>query len=383
MGGAEKEIRTKLFLIIEVFGRDLPGRFAIADKIKLNTAKVYVIEQELARRIPSWNYKDALVYDKSAANSKTRLKFYKRIKQAGGRIIIEDEEANAIFSSMERYIASRIDPKILQLIDYFLCWNEFQLATLQEKFPDYSAKFVLTGSSKYDSFRKAVHHNDEKEDAILVPSNFSLLTNFRTIDDYLKFKKKHERTPSNNYHIYQSIWDRVEFEIDLLKQLAKTKVLHIRPHPSDNLQRLREIFEGTANIHVLGPAPLSVHFARYSSMMHFNCNSSLEARLAGLSVINLSRQPHKHLSMDVQCVVGKDSIEKISQLINEEYEFKDATCSIDLFWIFSNLLKLEYFIRKILGRPTAKYFAKKNILFLENHRQQKITRFAKFGYIIL
>lgn len=372
---------SRIVFVVEVYARDLPGRLEIAKALSKPGIEVYVVEQELLRRLPAKFFESALVYDKSIANSKTRYSFYKRITEAGGRVVVEDEEANVVFSDPERYISARTNEDVLELVDYVFCWNEKQRSTLEANYPVHSKKFVNCGSSKYSAFQL---HNEQwtsNDSDVLVPSNFSLITNYGSVEDYLEFRRKLEKNTRFDPEKYKLLWTETELEVAKVGELSDSQKLYIRPHPSDNISRLSELFSAWANVSILPAAPLADHLLTHSKLLHFNCNSAIEAQMIGMPIQNIARNAKSYLSDDYKEIVGDNAISKIAEFLSNEFQFRagDSSKSFDARK-YVRLLKFEYVLRKILQRNISKNLNKKNVQFLSQEILSGLGYFVQTGF---
>lgn len=378
----EKTSISKIIFVIEVYARDLPGRYEIATRLKAYGFSVYIIEQELLRRLPSYFFKHALVYDKSIANSQTRLTFYKRVRRAGGYIAVEDEESNVVFSDPSRYINARTHPDLLAEIEIMFCWNSMQEHHLRKNYKNFEDKFVITGSSKYGVFEKSVATTNILQSRnILVPSNFSLLTNYSTLEEYIEFRKKLETEVLSDIGAYEHLWKQTVDNLNWVKNHSKKHIINIRPHPSDNLEKLKSLFKDCDNIKVLEPAPLIDDLCSHSDIYHFNCNSAIEAQMCNVNVKNISKNPAEYLSQNYRDVVGTGATQKIINIIKSKYKIHDKIYQKEPnFNLYIRLLAAEYLMRRCLRRNVSKNLNKKNNDFIAQDLKKQITPFLNHGY---
>ena len=104
------------------------------------------------------------------------------------------DEENGIIKdkkSFKNFIETRFTEDSLKNADTIFCWGREEYETLINHFPTFKNKFLLTGSSRLDTWKKnfqSYWHNDfkHKEKVVLISLNFALVNGFKSYEKILE-----------------------------------------------------------------------------------------------------------------------------------------------------------------------------------------------------
>lgn len=352
--------------------------YSILKKSKKKCKIILGSQRDILTKLDLFN---CIYLDKGSATMVTWL--LERLKKNGNKIFQLDEEGP--ISEMDKIQkVYRYPDKVFKNVDKFFSWGKKDQEFLKKKT---KKKIILSGHPKFDLLEKhnvkffehEVNNIKKKygqfiffassfsEDNILNQSTFkkykkSYLPNRK---DLLKqdLKKNNER--KKNYY----------FAIKTLNELSKkNKNLKIifRPHPLQDIKKVRQRFTDNKNIIVNKDFSATSWIIATKLYMHSGCTTSFEAQKLKKKAILLSRI--KKVEKNLKYNYGKRifNVNELDQYLNQKKFSKNfqSKLNLEIFNLKQNINFSEIFIQELKNAEVLKSFyllkENKTNFFLKN-----------------
>ena len=283
-----------LYLPIELYSREFNSKLYFAFKA-IQKGWTVVIGPEydinnLAQQLPRGVYFGTGFHKKMS-------KIFKKLKKIGHIIISQDEEGLDRLPP-EFYTKYRIDKKINNFLDYFLCWGKKDEEIIKSAFKT-KINTSVVGSLRIDllhsNLRKIFFKkiNYDHHDFVLINGSFGAVNHINGNDYYLNELKTRgwmDNLNDREFHNQRIEYKKKIFEknIELATYLAKSgqKVV-IRPHPSENMDIWKKRTENYRNnIDVIRSGNLTSWMMASKIIIHSGSTSAIEGFLLGKKVIS-------------------------------------------------------------------------------------------------
>lgn len=222
---------------------------------------------------------------------------YAKLKKLGFLVVVNEEEGLVTYSD-RMYVNMRVSSATLGFIDELFTWGRENRLVLSNAFPDFSRKFYVTGSPRFDLLKlenQAVYKREMESITsrygryVLVCTSFSSVNHFDQTLDYVKslIDKKTLRSKDDvdNFTRYAGVKRQtLEHFLQAIPRLADANPnlnIIIRPHPSENHEVYHKCAKEFENVFV--EARFSVHpwILRAEALVHHYCTTSIEAFAVG------------------------------------------------------------------------------------------------------
>ena len=343
---------NKVVLIAEIAERDIPSRIEIANRIRANaTCEIFIIEQELARILPGFFYKNSIVLDKSLANNKGKKKFFRKLRKNHATILVEDQEANAMLVREQMFFQSRFTQEMINYINEFYVWTALHYRKIIEHCPDAKHKLFITGSANY-SYIHSKRKSLSKGRYILFNSNYSLLTNYDEVDQYISFRNSQFLLGEEMEEKTKLLWSDTNqkfqlFCAEIKNDLSEGRALKVRHHPSEDPKKLQALLlsngiELTVNCNL----PLFQDLKYAHTLKHIGCNSKLDAALVSVPSYDIKERKFDDPTIADDYRV-KNAIEHIASRITHKLTDENYQSSTHILKIFSPISNIHQFILRV------------------------------------
>lgn len=237
-----------------------------------------------------------VVYEKSIAINKLQL--LKKYRDVGHRIIVNDEEASAIYVRPEFYCETRLSLETLSLADRYLTWGVRQKEIMDQCYPTFADRIRNTGTPRTDLWmeplcglydKAAEEYRQKYGRYIFMPSNFGGPINSRGRD----FEEKQ----AERYGLVRNQVDREWFRgriehtaqvlpayIEALRAVRVALPDHsliVRPHPAESSAYWKRVVADIDNCHVVHEKTATPWILGSEAMFHHGCTTAIEALLMG------------------------------------------------------------------------------------------------------
>ena len=233
------------------------------------------------------------------------LRFYSSLAERDITVLHLDEEGAVFDGDPDDWgveLRRRLDPKCLQSRDFVCTWGEFQRDVYRHERPEWDSHIRTTGHPRFDLYgsehRAYYDQPTERLRArhggfVLVNTNTSianhgagLTTSFSARLGYdvanPKKRLKHIRYWS---HASQLLLHLVQLVARSSIEYPKVKFV-IRPHPSEDRKFYETIFSKVPNVEVIHEGSVTPWLLAAEALVHCGCTTAIEARLAGIPIIN-------------------------------------------------------------------------------------------------
>ena len=329
-----------------------------------------------------------IFHTKSLEHNNWKKNFLKLIYSQGNKITSLDEEAAIIKDkkSLENFLKSRFTNDSLSRVSKIFCWGVDDFEMLKKFYPNYSNKFLLTGTSRADMWNnKFINYwaTDEKkkDNKVMFSLNFPLVNGYVTFEELInnltlngyfersknlldEIKKVHEITKINFNNFKKLI-------PTLAEKLPKQHFI-VRPHPSEKSEIWSKLLSKYKNIEVNNSGNFNQQLFESKILIHNSCTTAFQASIINKKVIcyNPSRLDHDHgriaNKLGYMCFSIDDLINEIEMYkIESKYNIKD---------------KVE--IEKKIHTPNNKHLSS-NLIINTWIEESKIIKFRKNKYHFL
>lgn len=318
----EKEIR--IALPVETKVRELNGKLWLAAHLAERGYRVALGELSCVKKeLPL--LKPHIYIGDSAVHKKSRIELYSKLKQANTVVAVHDTEGGIIYS--HDYYKGRLSPEVLKSVGCFLAWGDETADILKEVWADKELVLAAVGNPVFDLLSTDYRLFYQKEKKILSKrfGKFVLInTHFGFYNHYdpeLYVEPLRGKFPGL-FKFKKKLFFAFVEAIQKLSEVNKEINFVIRPHPSENFKRYKEIFRDSGNVFV--EHDLSVHpWALAASLvLHNGCTTGVEAALLGRPVV--SYRPVTNTDWDVYL---PNFVSQQADNVNELQNYIDRYCT--------------------------------------------------------
>ncbi len=333
--------KVNLFIPIEIKKRDFASRSLVGFAASLKGFNVYI-----GRKFEI----DKLVFKKNPGiylglvTTKTYAPFYKKLKDYGHFIFVNDEEGLVTFSD-NMYLNLKVSEESIRLIDKVFLWSESHKKTFEKRF-DFKSKYIVSGSPRFDlSKKKFIKVFDDEiniikkkyDNYILVCCSFSFANYYLKKVDYVEVLKRQKviRNPKDlekfkKYLHYnkEALKHFLDAIIILAKKFPNFSII-VRPHPSENKDIYINLSKKIKNVHVEEDFSIHSWIINSKCIIHNYCTSSSEALSLNIPRFALRKNfdinVHKTIPYEISSISENIDtlINKINNLIvKNNYEIK-------------------------------------------------------------
>jgi surface carbohydrate biosynthesis protein len=252
-------------------------------------------------------------------------KFYQKIKENSSLIVVLDEEGG-VYTKDYTVLEHRVQENALKYVDIFFTWGDKQKKLIEEKRILEPEHIITTGHPRFDMRKKPFEEyyrqlgqrdvliKDRK--LILVNSSFALGNNQLMLNDLIDFERGQttfhiSRNALENRAAYHS--QVMEYFINATIKISEnnpTIIIVYRPHPAENVNKLRTIFKNYSNVLVTNDGSVQEWIVHAEVVLHHDCSTGIEAFLYGTPTISYCPIFDERYAQEVPI--------KISEVIDDE-----------------------------------------------------------------
>ena len=313
-----------LFLPIEVMNREYKAKLLLAN---------YFLQAGYSVVIGSIWHMDNLLADAEQCVYitkdfyKYRGDFLKTLHKKNHYVVGWDEEG-LIYDTDEYYIGTQLNDETLKSLDLIITWGERQKKTITKFLPSCEGKVFSLGNPRLDLLQK---HIAEKifgieidyidkhfgNDYILANSNFNVATreDYDAVGMTMEINGATQKTVElvNRMDVLSKSVASLFFQaVKHISEHFPNKKIILRPHPAENIETLKIMFQNYKNIFVMKNFAVNPWLVNASIIIHSGCTTGMEAVIMGKKV--LSYQPK--ISLDYPDTIP----DKVSQVVHTEDE---------------------------------------------------------------
>lgn len=246
-----------------------------------------VIAQSL-HQLPRGIYVDKTI-------ARVNIGHYRRLKRLGFCVVSWCEEG-LLYRVKEKYQFERVSAEALEPLDAFIAWGEVHRRDIVEVVPEAAGKIHVHGNPRFDLLRPALREVFE-DDAralmarlgpyIMVNTNFSAFNRFKGRESVIEvLRARGVLTKKEQEDFYVRFVDHLGQVFDafaaMIPRLARAMPDHtiiVRPHPSEDHDRWREVLAGVGNVKVQADSNIVPWLLGARAVIHNACTTGVEAFL--------------------------------------------------------------------------------------------------------
>lgn len=240
-----------------------------------------------------------LYLDKSIA--RTRVRQFQRLDKLGFRIAAWCEEG-LVYRNRDAYLNERVAPAAFERVDAFFAWGRKQADDIRGVLPDPARRIIETGNPRFDLLRPSLreYYRPEAEalrrqhgQFILINTNFARFNHFYGRDRILEILRERgsirdaadEAFFRGWIDFLGSVFHSFEDMLPCLSRAFPELTIVVRPHPSENHERWKEIARDLPNVRVIYEGNVVPWLLAAEVSIHNSCTTGLEAALLDRPVI--------------------------------------------------------------------------------------------------
>ena len=218
-----------------------------------------------------------------------------RLLHKFGHVAVALDEEGLLRWPEDVLLTMMLVPEVINFPRLLFAWGESN-AEAWRRFPDFAgAPIVETGNPRIDFLRPELRGFYDPEvdkikaahgDFVLFSSNFSVVNHF--IPNHVRFRvashADEDKASAAREELVahkRALYDRFRVMLPKLAEALQPMTLVVRPHPSENHDTWRELFEGVENVEVLHEGPIGPWLIAARALVHSSCTSAVEAAVVG------------------------------------------------------------------------------------------------------
>jgi surface carbohydrate biosynthesis protein len=345
----KRKVSKTIFLPVETVSRELDYKVLLAMKLSSIGYDVMIGKKHLINNQIQF-YENFIYVDKGYHEGISEA-IYKTIKKQNGKIVSLDEEGAVDFPGSPT-LKNRYSQYMTESVSKLFFWGKAQKSVIEKEVGKLKnaivtghPRFILLKNRFYGYYdKKATSIINKYGNYILLNTNFGFGNNING-DDYVK----------NNYGnrfeeidlIVEEDKKKLNHIINLVDEVSEEETIIIRPHPEENIDLYKEVFDHKKNIFIIREGSSIPWILSCKSMVHIDCTTSIEAAILGKKTISylpldLSKKFIAKLPTTITPPV-KDAASLISELNSRKLNFNKQILEDH----FSISLEFDFIIEQI------------------------------------
>ena len=312
------KIFQMLFLPVEIKAREFKPKLSIAALGCRFNLRSLIGREDLIDLVAK-NSTNGVFFAKIA-----KIGLFKKLKANRHRIVWLDEEAGLLFGNPKLFLANRLPPESVDLIDHFCFWSRSQLSAFCEIYPECANRATLTGHPRHDI--RSVRSKDESRSSPVRLTYFS------------------------NSHLTALQKTRLIKDLAFAARKAQRETLiYVRPHPIEDATQWVEALNAQETIKLLdAQRPSYEDLTNSDLVVHSGSTTAIDSAFIGK--VSLKYIP-KYLETNY-CNDLADVADEVSLTIHS----RDALASFleNEAWIDNKSKDLKKILEKLGFRTDAK-----------------------------
>lgn len=355
-----------LFLPIEIIPRELDSKLLIAHKA-LEKGYSVILGTKGGVYKSARSYGSGIYFYKDHSPLSSLL--LQELQVAGLKIVAMDEEGLS-WASPEVYISTRIDDKTIKISDAIFSWGQKQYDLLTNTSPGYKNKIHLIGNPRFDvlhsKYRQFLKDQSKKQlsysddgyvliNSMFTPGNWNPLL-YGTPSYVEHMRDRGFIHNDEDFNLFTKVSENsaqlFEAYVSLLKSLSKlfpnTKFV-IRPHPDENHDAWRNIFDSTNNVVVEYSGNATYWILGAKVLIYSGCTTAIEAWAMNKPTLRYHPNPETKFDPALPNRFGK-TVQTEKRLV-EELKALLSTTEENRFDLDSNFV--ESYIKNVFSADAA------------------------------
>jgi len=306
----------KISIIVDNPQRDLAGYTYLSEELVKNNFLVFLT--------PMYNFHEIFLInpDLVILNHARKEKLHssgvdliiKYCSLSKIKIVIIDSEGGLFKNSFVNKYKKFINESVSKIDKYFL-WGSNKISLVNKKNLD---KYVVAGNPRLDLFFLKNYNNKflkefDKKNYILVNTSFPKLNPIQ--GDKIILKELKEFKKSRLYYNQKLYFEKFLKFLKSFSKLNKNINFILRAHPFESAETYKKEFANCGNIEIVNKGDIFFYLKKCKFVINHNCQTSLDAILAGKNCINFS---------NYELTKGLSILDKISTRVENEDQLKSV-----------------------------------------------------------
>ena len=290
-----------IYLHVEISSRELDSKLLLATLAASRGHRVIVSDLTgIEKGVNNGVLAPGIFHTKSLSAYKVKIARHQRMIDKGFLITSMDEEGNLNDYGYEGDAKTRFSNQTIEQSSAVFGWGADDVETLKEIYPKFSHKIYKTGSPRADLWKPLftsywnVPSKIPEKPFLLISCNTGYSNNINSFGKLIKFENEMGRYQSNPAHLemtmgrYAEDFNKMSAYIEAVKYLSANNNgydIVFRPHPAEDIETWKIIFNGIPNVHVIRDGPIDSWVKNAFATMHNSCTTALEATISKKPVV--------------------------------------------------------------------------------------------------
>lgn len=300
--------KIDLLFPVETTSRELDFRLFLAAYCVAPDIRIFIGHWEaiyrLSQSIYNGIYVGKNIFIHLFPGGERQLDRYHAIKNNGFRLVHLDEEGGVMKGDKARWkswLSAKLDPAALEPDDFVCTWGRWQRDYYRSLEPACAPNICVTGHPRFDLYKphlQSYFAADAKSlqerlgDFVLINTNFAWANNRSGIARPFSAGWNFQTADVSRFVDHVEEWGNnsliLTHFVKLVARLSTERPdlqFVLRPHPSENIDFYRAIFNGVKNVHVLHEGSVGAWLLACRALVHDGCTTAIEAHFAGTPII--------------------------------------------------------------------------------------------------
>lgn len=287
-----------LFIPLEVVKREYTGKLLVATLAASYGMPVFIGHKSPIIKLALKAKEPGILFYKSARGP--GCDFFEILKNQGFCIVGQDEEAGIVYDEASEFFKHRPSLRNAGELDCFFCWGNDDYEVIKDKSQQNNDKVKLTGSPRtslwgdhgFKYYSEQIEEIKQKHgEYIFFATNFASGNCYLSPEETIKHLSQYPswEQGEKDRHAAQVLFDTRMIKLfsqaaRLLSQKINTKIV-IRPHPTENVETWRKLFEHTNNVCIEPHGDITPWIFASKCLIQNGCTSAIESASANIPTI--------------------------------------------------------------------------------------------------
>tara|TARA_B100000902_G_scaffold201291_1_gene191807 strand:+ start:4015 stop:5385 length:1371 start_codon:yes stop_codon:yes gene_type:complete len=285
-----------IYMHVEISARELDSKLLLATLAASRGHQMIISDiAGIEKGVNNGVLAPGIFHTKSLSAHKDKIARHQRMIDKGFLITSMDEEGNLNDYGYEGDAKTRFSNQTIEQSTAVFGWGIDDVEALKKTYPKYSHKIHKTGSPRSDLWKPLfakywnVPSKIPEKPFLLISCNTGYSNNKDPFGKIVKFENEIGRYESNPNYMEMNLGRCAE---DFYKMIAFSKAVKylseknngydivLRPHPAEDIETWKIIFNGTPNVHVIREGPIDAWVKKAFAVMHNCCTTALEVTIS-------------------------------------------------------------------------------------------------------
>jgi surface carbohydrate biosynthesis protein len=341
--------KVNLLFPMEILNRELDFRLFQAVKSAREDARIFIGQYDAIYRAAE-TMRNGLYVGKNIRPSREKqsdasMKMHNRLdtlRERGFRLMHLDEEGAVMAGEEDRWkqwLLRRLDVCSLDANEFACTWGDYQRDFYRSLNPPCRDNIQTTGHPRFDLYKpknRAFYNADVQRlkntygDYVLINTNFSFVNNrngsrvsFSSRFFYGDPAEGSARLDHIHHwaHTSRTLINFVKLVMRLSIEMPHLNFV-IRPHPSENVNYYKSIFEASKNVYVVHEGSVGPWLLAGKALIHDGCTTAIESHFCDVPVINYKSERDERYDLmlpnlfGVRCTSEDEVLAALQNILN-------------------------------------------------------------------